>query len=244
METGKIKLKKPSGKKRKIYRKPVSKRFTNLESLKCFDVIKERILAGWSPARVSQFFIDEYPDDFALLSIAPKTAENLMRDYRDSISKTELLQVRMPDVMIKAREEVKSGLNEIDEFTDLYQLQRGRIDIDANTEKKIGKLFKGTGQEIKIAADILKEGANLKMDMGLIKRNLGTMEVDQTLLTDFGAKLGKKDLSGTLANPEKRKRIMGAVNMLLNASNKHPDLLKEISEDVKQKKKKKNKEND
>ena len=244
MKLNRENISKPRDTKRKILRKPVSKRFLNFESLDCFNDIKQRIVSGWSPAKILKFFLEDHYEEFQSLGIAEKTAENLIRDYRSSMSKTELLQTRMPEVMIKAKEELDSGINEVKEFEDLYKLQRDRIDIDAKTEKKIGKLFKGTGGEIKIAADILKEGANLKMDMGLIKRNLGTMEVDQTLITDFSAKLGKKDLSGTLANPEKRKRIMGAVDLLLNASNKHPELLKEIGEEAKNKNSQKEKVDD
>ena len=46
---------------------------------------------------------------------------------------------------------------------------------------------------VALAADMLRASAEMKMDMGLVKRNLGKIELDQTLLADFSEKYGKKE---------------------------------------------------
>jgi len=228
----KFNLKKLEPKKRKVLRKPVSKRFEKFEALDCYNEIKERLVSGVSIEKIVNFIMMERPDDFVRLGITEATLERTLYDLRSSLPPGELVQTRMPDVIAKAAEKVDAGVNEIGELGELYNMQKDRIEMEYKTEKKIGKLFKGTGNEIKIASDILRSAADLKMDMGLVKRQLGTMAVDQTLLTDFSQKFGNKDMTQTLSNPEKRRKIMGAVELLMNSADKHSGLIEEINDDV------------
>ena len=225
---GKIKLK-SSHKKKRTVKKKVSSRFQRLEAMPCFEEIKDRIVAGWSSPKIANFIIEEKQDAFSELDISEVTLENWIYDYKKKIASTEIIS-RSPQALEKVEKRIEKTLDEVDELKDLYSIQKNRIDIDVGTEKKIGKLFKGTGQEIKIAADMLRASAEMKMDMGLVKRNLGKIELDQTLLADFSEKYGKKDLSNVLANPEKRRKIIGLVEMFMGEADGNPDFLRAIAE--------------
>lgn len=71
-----------------------------------------------------------------------------------------------PDLLRK----IDNNVSELEELQKLYELQKTRINIDFETEKKIKKLFKTTGYEVYLASKILSDIIRIKMELGIIDR--------------------------------------------------------------------------
>ena len=78
--------------------------------------------------------------------------------YRSSLPPAEVAKHKLPKAHRDAIQEIEEGLDEIMEYTRLYRRQTARLDIDGETEKKIGKLFPTMTQEIRVAG-ALRPGA-------------------------------------------------------------------------------------
>lgn len=191
-------------------------RAERIESLKCYETIKDMLIAGRPIGKIAKFVFDDHPDDFRKLGITLSLFEKWLGDYRKKIAKTEAVAVRVPEVIEKAAEEIEESIDEIKELADLYGIQKERIGIDFKTEKKINKLFKSTGNEVSVAMNILRTSASIKADFGLVKRGVGLTDADRAAITDFGPKYGKVDVAGILSDPEKRRKLLNVAELLLS----------------------------
>ena len=79
--------------------------------------------------------------------------------------------------------------------------QMARVDVDAKTEQKIGKLFANTGREIGIAVDILNKIIEKKMELGLLSREPTRHEV--------AGVIGTADLNAVAGYDDKTRAKMG-----------------------------------
>lgn len=196
---------------------PVSRetRFLRLRSLRCYKEVHERVVQGWTPSEIARFIQDErseYGD------VTRGSLITLLNDYRNSIPRAELIAKRMPTVFNKAAEDVRQGLDALQELEKLYEIQRSRINIDAGTEKKINKLMPSMTQEIKVASEILAKYAQLQMDLGLMDRHLGKMEVDAVVVADVAGRYGSPAIGQVMQDPESRRRVLGLAQRLLQAN--------------------------
>lgn len=180
-------------------------RFLKLKSLDCFKEVHGRILDGWQVAEVAKMVQEERGE---YTDATRGTLTTLLHEYRNSLPKGTLIRQTLPKVLHKAAEEVKAGVNELDELEKLYLMQMERIKIDVGTEKKIGKLFGTTGREIREAREILEARAKLKMDLGLDQRSLGTIEVDARVVADFASHAGEPAVASAYNDPESRRRLL------------------------------------
>ncbi len=196
---------------------PAITKFTRLEALGCAPWIKEQFTAGRSLNKITEAIFKDYPSDFEQLGTTAAQLERWLGDWRRKIAKTELLPVRLPGVIEAAETHVAESLNEMDEMQELYDIQKHRIEIDYGTERKINKLFKSTGTEVTVALNILKARSDLKADLGLTKRGAGQDEASRILLTDFAPRYGKVDVNSVISNPERRRRLLNAMEMVLSA---------------------------
>jgi hypothetical protein len=212
-----------NGKKRKPkarspYRvKSVSRdaKFAKVKRLRCYEEVYSMILDGFpmsEVARVIQEDRKEYTD------ITRGSLITVLNDFRASIPKTELISRRMPKVMIDAKERVAEGLDELKEMEKLFLLQMDRIGIDAATEKKIRKLMPSMTQEIRTAREILANYADLKMDLGLATRHMGKLQVDGNFVAGVAGRYGSEAVEKVLADPESRRKVLGAAQRLLQLS--------------------------
>jgi hypothetical protein len=187
-----------------------------IKTLKCYQEVYDRILEGWPPSNIAAFIQDIRHEATDL------TREGMISaivDFRASLPPAELIKKRLTKTYTDAAQEVEEGIDEIKELEKLYKLQMRRITIDAETEKKINKLLPTTGQEVRIAREILSTYADLKMDLGLSKRHLGQMDIDARVAADVAVRYtNKAEVQQVLNDPQSRKKVLNLVERLVSKS--------------------------
>lgn len=186
-------------------------KFLKLKGLKCFQEVHERIVEGWTLSDVAKFIQEdrqEYTD------ISPASLNALLNDYRLTIPPAEKA-ARIPTVAKRAAVVVDRGLDELEEMQKLYLLQMERIQIDFGKEKMIGKLLPTMTQEVRTAREILQSFADLKMDLGLADRHLGSIDVNAQLTADITARYGKASVAGVIADPDSRRKVLSIAEKML-----------------------------
>lgn len=192
-----------------------------ITGLKCFDDVHERLLSGWSVPTVAKYIRE---DCHELTSMTEQSVCLLLYKYRKAIPPGEFLQ-KAEEVMPKAvtrihkaaEERMTNGLNELEELERLYKLQLDRIRKGMLDEKEAEKLFPSLNQEFRIAKDLLESSATLKMDLGLAKRHLGTLEAQTRVVEDVGQRYGSDAVARVINNPESRQRLGSVAQRLLLA---------------------------
>ncbi|MBF0554023.1 MAG: hypothetical protein HQK96_05620 [Nitrospirae bacterium] len=202
-------------------------RYEELRNLDCFEMVMSRLLHGHSPADIARFIIYEAKEFDKLTRISTEASLcDLLYDFRKTIKTSELIEKTIPEAVREAKEKLAKGVNELEELNYLYLLQKDRIEIDYSTERKIRKLFKTTGNEIAIAMGILKIMSGIKQDLGLMKRSLGTMEIDHTLRAELPYK--SKAIEEVIRDPVSRAKVIGIMHRLLSRK----DIAGEIVDDM------------
>lgn len=187
-----------------------STRFARLRSLKCFDEVHSRILHGFALADVVRFIQQEkceYTD------VEPSSLNSLLVDYRKSLPAAVAISKTNPIFCGKAVVEVQDKLDELEELNKLFALQMSRLDIDLTNEQTIKKLLPTTAREIELARHILETSAQLKMDLGLDDRHIGSLDINADISAAvekrFGGAVGK-----VMADPNSRRKILGVLDRL------------------------------
>jgi hypothetical protein len=195
-----------------------STRFKKLRSLGCFQEVYDRLCAGWPLAQVARFIQEERRE---YTSISRTGLEQQLAEFRKQMPPGDLVQKRFPDVFDKAKEAVEEGIDELKELEELYRIQMHRIGVDFATEKGIGKLMPSMTAEIREARNLLKDMAELKLEMGVLGRapqgvnvNVG-VEVEATLTEDVMARFGDGAVKKVLQDPESRRKVMGVVERFM-----------------------------
>lgn len=189
---------------------------SRIRNLKCFQEVYDRILDGWTLNEVAKFIQDIKKE---LTDLTPGALVQALQDFRGTIPPAELTKKRLTPVFNKAKAKVEEGIDELAEMERLYKLQMDRIEIDVATEKKIKKLMPSTGQEVRIAKEVLSAYADLKMDLGLSKRHIGQMQVDARLMADVAVKYqGAPEVQEVMNNAQSRKKVLNLVERLLSTS--------------------------
>lgn len=184
--------------------------FQKLRTLRCFNEVYERILAGWSMPELARF-IQEDRSEYAQAT-RPGLVQVLQR-FRDTIPPAELAK-RVPGAHAKATSDVEDGIDEVKEMENLVRMQMARLKIDITNEQNIGTLMPKMTQEMRVAGELLGKLADLKMDLGLSTRHLGQSAVEVTVQTDVG-KYGKESVKKVMENPEKRRKVLNMAERIL-----------------------------
>ena len=193
-------------------------KFQKLRSLVCYQEVYERICAGWPLAQVARFIHEERQE---YLEVSRNRLEQQLSEFRKQMPPGDLVRTRFPEVFDKAKEAVEEGINELQELEELYRIQMHRIGVDFATEKSIRKLLPSMTAEIREARNLLKDMAELKMDMGVVARAPKDMkmhvgvEVETSIKEDVLAKFGDGAVGKVLSNAESRRKVMGAVERFL-----------------------------
>lgn len=200
----------PRARKNRI--RPVSRetRFLRLRSLKCFEVVHQRLLDGWAVSQVADYIqrdCSEYTD------VGRPSLETILNEYRASLPAAEVVK-KLPHFFAKTVQKVDAGLDELAEMEALYRKQLERIEIDLKTEKNIGKLLPSMTQEMRAAREILSDIAQLKMDLGLNQRNLGKMEVEAKVVAEVAQKYDSKVVKA-MESPDSRRKLLGIAERFL-----------------------------
>jgi hypothetical protein len=195
-----------------------SAQFKKLRSLACYQEVYERICAGWPLAQVARFIQEERRE---YTEISRRGLEQQLTEFRKQMPPGDLVQKRFPEVFDKAKEKVEQSIDELAELEELYRIQMHRIGVDFATEKGIRKLLPSMTAEIREARSILKDLADLKLEMGVLGRapkgvdvNVG-VEVEATLAEGVMAQFGDEAVQKVLQDPESRRKVMGVVERFL-----------------------------
>ena len=160
---------------------------------------------GWTAKALATAIQDEFGE---LGDLARGTVQRLVEDYRKTIPPMELSAACPTSVVGRnATRKVAEGLNELKELERLYSMQMERIEIDFTNEKTIKKLFPNTGREVFVAMKLLKQSADLKMDLGLAKRQLGTVELTGEKAVVIGERYGE-EAAKVLTDPESGRKVL------------------------------------
>jgi hypothetical protein len=205
-----------------VFRRPSAKKpeshQASLETLTCFPELKARVQAGWPSQRVADYIETTYPAEYAGLGMVKGELIDHLNSFRKALTPLETVAIRMPAEVIKAKEKIDAGLDIMAEMQELYAIQKGRINIDVGTEKKLNKLFKTTGNEIAIAAALLRDLAAIMGDLGVNKGNPGEeAAVRKQLITDFGLKYGKDSVAKVLNDPRAVSKVLGVAESLFKS---------------------------
>jgi hypothetical protein len=151
----------------------------------------------------------------------------VLQNYRDSIPPGERAKYALPKSHRDAIAEVEEDIDEVRELIKLYRRQEKRLDIDGDVEKNIGKLLPTMTQEVRATAEILNRIAQIKMDLGVNERHLGTVDVEANLIAGVDQKYAGTDVGTVLSDPKKRRRLLSIAEHAMAISKKDdgPDLV-------------------
>ena len=205
---------------------PVSRHtgFAKLRALQCFPEVHDRLCKGWPLSDVAEFIQEENKE---YTDAAPATVIKVLQNYRDSLPSGERAKYVLPKSHREAIEKVEEDIDEIRELVKLYRRQEKRLDIDGKVEENIGKLLPTMTQEIRVTKEVLTSIADLKMDLGLNERHLGTVDIEASLMADVDEKYAGTDVGSVLKDPKKRRRLLNIAEHALSLSKRGVSLEEE-----------------
>lgn len=189
----------------------------SLEECRCFDEVNRRLRIGWSSPELAKFIQEENEE---LVHLSPGYVRKMIDDFRRSIPPAELLlTTQNTAVAANAAQKFSNGLEELEKLDELWNLQMDRIKIDVANEKKINKLFPSTGREVFYAMKIVHQTSQLKMDLGIAKRQLGEVSVSGTAAVQIGNRYDN-DVGKVMADADSRRKVLGMVEALMSLGTK------------------------
>ncbi len=224
---------KPKKKRRSKGIRPLDRetKFKKLRAFNCYAEVVTRIKEGWPCEKLATWIQDEKGEytDVALIGLT-----TVLRNYRDAVPAGDMVQGFLPRYVQDKMDVLKDGFDELVELQDLYRLQMKRLKIDTTLEEKFHKLMPSVTQEIRTAREILSTIAELKMDLGLNDRKMGTVNVDARIAAYVQTNFGNEKVAMVLADSEKRQRLTGLVKLLAKKADLAPavDIAKAVVADV------------
>lgn len=197
---------------RPVSREP-KKAASALQDCRCFEEVERRTRMGWPSSDLAKFIQE---DSQELVHLSQSYVRKMVDDFRKTIPPAELLlTTQNTTVAMHSAQKVANGMEELAKLSELYDLQMDRIKIDVENEKKINKLFQTTGREIFYAMKILKQTSDLKMDLGLAKRQLGEVSVSGQAAVQIGDRY-TDGVGRVMADPDSRRKVLGMVETLMS----------------------------
>ena len=213
--------------------KPVSrevKKASSLKECRCFEEVERRLRLGWTSPALCKFIQEEEGE---LTHLSGKYVCKMIDEYRKEIPPAELvLSSQNTRAVAAANRRIANGLNELEELENLYNKQKSRIEIEMSNEKKINKLLPQTGREIFYAMKILKQSADLKMDLGIAKRQLGEVSVTGQSAVQISERYND-GVGKVMSDPDSRRKVLGMVQLLAGMGDKGVLDADQFAEDAK-----------
>jgi hypothetical protein len=185
---------------------------SKLREFACFDQIHKRLCDGWSLPEVARFVHEDCKEG---LDVSQEALIHRLHLYRTHLPPADLAARTMSPNAIEAARKLASGIDEVAEMEKLYLLQMERIGIDLAVEKKFKILRPSMTQEIRTAREILSAVADLKMDLGLHNRHIGTVGIDAHLTAHVEGNHQNSRVAAILTDPEKRRKLLGVASELM-----------------------------
>lgn len=203
---------KPKRKRRNLKPKNSSTQFVKFRAMNCFEDVHEKILQGWMPLELAKF-IQEDQKEYTDVNI--NSLVDVITNYRASLPPGTIIERRLPAFFNKAVEKLDKGIDEVKELEWVAKFQKKRLKIDGAIEKKINKLMPSMTQEVRVMIEALRALSDVKMDLGISKRQLGELTVDGNLVANVVNHYGKASIAKALNNPESRQKILGVAESFL-----------------------------
>lgn len=195
--------------------RPLSRetRFLRLRGLKCFKEAHERLLEGFSAAKVAEFIQTERKE---YTDITRDSLEQQLGEYRASLPKGEVVQKQAPRFFERAAESVEDSFDSLKELKKLYKIQMERIEIDLFHERGMKKLMpQSMTQEMRAAREILHDISELEMDLGLNQRKLGKVDIEARVVSDVASRYDVA-VGKAMESPESRRKLLGIAERFLS----------------------------
>ncbi len=206
--------------------------FYDIRKLTCFADIKAQLIEGWPINQIVDFIQKEKKE---MLDHTPGHLINVLYAFKNTIPKHEILQKRVPFFAKKLNNEVKKQVDVLDEFGKLLDLQLKRIARAADQEDTIGLNIGHLDQSIKTAHTILSSIHDVQSDLGITPRNLGSMDIQASVLQGVIHKFSNDSLSKVLESPVSRHKVLTVAERILalaadtNSSNLLSNLLSNVN---------------
>ena len=186
-------------------------RFWKLRKMKCFPEVRAKLVAGVSTVKIARWVQDDCGErnDIKLGSLAAELSA-----LRRSLGSMELVQAMHPGVFDDAVDKLGNGLNELEELAEIYGVQKTRIMDMHEMEKKLKVPHRGTGNEVRIAAELLRTSHQIKADLGALN-HMDRVEPGPADLYDVRGRYGEQ-VASVIGDPERRMRVLAAVDKLLS----------------------------
>lgn len=181
-----------------------------LRGLSCFKELHAKLLEGWTAQELARLIQERGEGE----DLSEQALQFRVREYRDDLPPGVLATKRASHAIGNAHQKLREGLDELHEMEELYRLQMERLNIDFTHEKNMKKLLPTVTQEIRTAREILSNIADLKMDLGMTDRHLGTLGVNASL-ADQLAGFDNPKIAAVFASAERRQRLLTVATALV-----------------------------
>tara|TARA_B100001094_G_scaffold294543_1_gene315253 strand:- start:372 stop:1034 length:663 start_codon:yes stop_codon:yes gene_type:complete len=193
------------------------KRFSRFTGLSCFDEFEAKISYGYTNHAIATWLQDEKGK---CKDVKPRSLATMVGRYRKALP--PMKRGIKPDVrgqvQEKALKEVEKSIDELKEVSKLYRIQMDRVSEGVEQEAEIRGLVKTLGQEINLAASLLRQSHAIKMDLGLDGgRDLGTVTVRPEVLLSVKENHGDSVYSA-ISSPQSRGKVLAIAKQLMLAS--------------------------
>lgn len=196
-----------------VRRSPTQKRFGRLMGMKCFPEVKRRIKEGYPLADIACYVQKERGEygDVKRVSL-----EVTLGEYRTSLSPAELVANTIPKAALKAEEKLAKGIDELAELEALFRQQKKRLDAFEKQQTTMGLHLPSRAHvaEMEIAMHLLTRMLDKKMDLGLLKRNLGSLNLMESKAAEAARGKFGADVADHLKDPDTRQKIISIVERL------------------------------
>lgn len=161
---------------------------------------------GHTLKRVARFIQQERKE---MLEYTERGVIGRLCDYRKSLPPAVRAAAVVPGQIARVLAEVTKRMDECAELQGVFALQIKRVERFAALEEADDKMNPGLGKEVEIAAALVVKHAQLRMDLGLVPKQLGQLQVS------VGTTLqAMTPAERVMQSPESRHRVLGFVNRI------------------------------
>lgn len=190
-----------------------SKKFYRLKGLDCFPEAHKLLANGYHPSKVAAMIQNQYGE---YKEIAQKSLEKMLKSYyEEAIPAAEKVANQLPNKFDEVVRDFEEQVNVLQEYGNLFKLQKERIEISWTFEKETKALLKNTGREIKIAAELLDKIKKVQDEQGMAPDNMAALH------QEAGMALNVQRISGIsgrfLMDPSARNSVIGFLDVLAGA---------------------------
>lgn len=190
-------------------KKPSKGKYTKLKSLKCFEEVHNKILNSEPIPRIVDFIQDENEE---YIDVTKSGLSSILSKYKREIPASQLIAPRMSNAVISAKQRFGDGTRELERLDEIYEMQRGRLYMIMELERRAESHNPRVGAEIATLQNIVKGMHDIMMDLGLNGgRDLGTVKIDNSTMESVRAKYGDS-VAEALEDPDARGRVLNAIS--------------------------------